>query len=91
MLTALIRTRQKRPFDPFMDQHHFLVVGQVQAPGECELIPLNAELSGISQRMGSVVAVTYIQDQDATIAKFVEEFKNNEFVHLACHRIPDPK
>ena len=51
-LTALIRARQKRPFDPSMDQHRFLVVGQAQAPGECELISVNTELSGISQRMG---------------------------------------
>ena len=90
-LTALIRARQKRPLDPSTDQHRFLVVGQAQAPGECELISVNTELSGISQSMGSVAAVTCIQDQDATTAKVVEGFKNNEFVHLACHGIPDPK
>ena len=92
-LTALIRARQKRPSDPSMEQHasRFLVVGQAQALGECELVSVNAELSSISQRMGSVAALTRIQDQDATIAKVVEELEKNEFVHLACHGIPDPQ
>ena len=92
-LTALIRARQTRPLDPSMDQdqHRFLVVGQAQAPGQRELVSVNTELSSISQRMGSVATLTCIQDQDATIAKVVEEFKKNEFVHLACHGIPDPK
>ena len=90
-LTALIRARQKRPLDPSIDQHRFLVVGQAQAPGQCELVSVNTELSSISQRIGSVAALTSIQDQDATIAKVVGELKKNEFVHLARHGIPDPK
>jgi CHAT domain-containing protein len=90
-LTALIRARQKRPLDPSTDQHRFLVVGQAQAPGQCELVSVNAELSTISQHIGSVAALTCIQGHDATIPKVVEEFKRNEFVHLACHGIPDPK
>ena len=88
-LMALIRARQ--PLAPSMDQHRFLVVGQAQAPGECELVSVNTELSSISQRIGSVAALTCIQDQDATTAKVVQEFKKHAFVHLACHGIPDPK
>ena len=90
-LTALIRARQKKTLNPSVNQHRFLVVGQAQAPGQCELVSVNAELSSISQRIGSVAALTCIQDQDATIAKVVEEFQRNEFVHLACHGIPDRK
>jgi CHAT domain-containing protein len=90
-LTALLRARQTRPLDPSMDQHRFLVVGQAQAPGQCELVSVNTELSGISQRIGSVATLTRVQDQDATMAKVAEELQKNEFVHLACHGIPDPK
>ena len=90
-LTALIRARQKRPLSPSMDQHRFLVVGQAQAPGQCELVSVNTELSSISQRIGPVATLTCIQDQDATLAKVVEGLQKNEFVHLACHGIPDPK
>ena len=74
-----------------MDQHRFLVVGQAQAPGQCELVSVNTELSSISQRIGSAAPLTCIQDQAATIANVVEEFKKSEFVHLACHGVPDPK
>jgi CHAT domain-containing protein/tetratricopeptide (TPR) repeat protein len=90
-LTALIRARQKRPLDPSMDQHRFLVVGQAQAPGQCELISVNTELSNISRRIGSVATLSRVQDQDATMAKVAEQLQKNEFVHLACHGIPDPK
>jgi CHAT domain-containing protein/tetratricopeptide (TPR) repeat protein len=90
-LTALIRARQNKPLALSMEQYHFLVVGQAQAPGQRELISVNTELSGISQRIGSAATVTRIQDQDATMAKVAEELQKNEFVHLACHGIPDPK
>ena len=90
-LTALIRARQKRPLNLSMDQHRFLVVGQAQAPGECELNSVSTELSGISQRIGSVATLSRVQDQEATMAKVAEELQKNGFVHLACHGIPDPK
>ena len=90
-LTALIRARQKRPLDAFVDQHRFLVVGQAQAPGECELVSVNTELSNISQRIGSVATLSCVQDQDATMAKVAGELQKNELVRLACHGIPDPK
>jgi CHAT domain-containing protein len=90
-LTALIRAHQKRPLDPSMDQRRFLVVGQAQAPGQCELVSVNTELSNISQRIGSVASLSRVQDQAATMAKVAEELQKNEFVHLACHGIPNPK
>ena len=68
-----------------------MVVGQAQAPGQCELVSVNTELYNISQRIGSVATLSRVQDQDATMAKVAEELQKNEFVHLACHGIPDPK
>ena len=88
-LTALIRARQKRPSVPSVERHRFLVVGQAQTPGQCELPSVNTELSRISQRIGSVSTLTRVHDQNATIARIAEELKRNEFVHLACHGIPD--
>ena len=90
-LAALIRARRQQTLDPSMDQHRFLVVGQAQAPGQRELVSVNTELSSILQRIGSAATVTRIQDQDATMTKVAEELQKNEFVHLACHGIPDPK
>ena len=90
-LTALIRARQKSPLDPSIEQHRFLVVGQAQAPGQSKLIAVNVELSSISQRIGPVATLTCVQDQDASTAKVAEELATNEFVHLACHAIPDRK
>ncbi|KAH0826513.1 CHAT domain-containing protein [Lanmaoa asiatica] len=90
-LTALVRARQKRPLDLSMEQHRFLFVGQAQAPGQNKLISVATELSNISQQVGSVATVTRVQDQDANIAKVGEEVNKNNFVHLACHGVPDQK
>ena len=90
-LAALIRARKKQPVDPSMDKHRFLVVGQAQAPGHCKLASVNTELSTISQCIGSVATLTCVQDQDATTAKVAEELQKHEFVHLACHGIPEQK
>ncbi|KAI9571847.1 CHAT domain-containing protein [Boletus coccyginus] len=88
-LTALIRARQKRSVYPSTERRHVLVVGQAQAPGQSELVAVNAELSSISQRIGSVATLTCVQDQDASITKVTEESGTNEFVYLACHGVPD--
>ena len=89
-LTALIRA-QKMSLGPSTEQHRFLLVGQAQAPGENELVSVNAELSTISQLVGPAATLTCVRDQNATIAKVSEELNKNEFVHLACHGIPDRK
>ena len=68
-----------------------LLVGQAQPPGQSKLVSVNTELSNVSQRIASIVTLTRVQDQDATIAKVAEELKATEFVHLACHGIPDQK
>ena len=90
-LSALIRARQERPLDPSMEQHRFLIVGQAQAPGQKLLPSVNAELSSVSQRIRPIAALTCIQDQDVNMAKVCEELKKSNFVHLACHGIPDQK
>jgi hypothetical protein len=68
-----------------------MILRQAQAPGQCELVSVTTELSSISQHIESVAALTCIQDQDATIAKVVEEFEKHAFAHLASRGIPDPK
>lgn len=88
---ALIRARRTGPLDLPVDQHRFLLVGQGKAPGQNELALVDTELSTISQCIGSVVSLTCIRDQDANMAKVAQEFDKNEFVHLACHGIPDRK
>ena len=90
-LTAFIHARRKRSFDPPIERHRMLLVGQAQAPGQSKLVPVNTELSNITQRIGSTATLNYVQDQDATIARVAKELKATEFVHLACHGIPDPK
>ena len=90
-LTALIRACQKRSMAPPIEQHCMLLVGQAQAPGQSKLISMNTELSNISQCIASAATLSCVQDQYAMIAKVAEELKATEFVHLACHGIPNQK
>ena len=90
-LAALIRARQKRPLSSSMGSHRFLIVGQAQAAGQCELPSVNTEVSSISHCIGSISTVIRVQDQDATTTKVVEELEKCEFVHFACHGIPDQR
>ena len=90
-LTALTRARRERPLDPRIERHRMLLVGQAQAPGQTKLVSVNTGLSNISPRIASTATLTCVQDQHATIAKVAEELKVTEFVHLACHGIPDQK
>ena len=90
-LTALIRARQERPSERSIERYRFLIIGQAQAPGQGVLPSVYAELSSISQRVKSVATLTCVQDQDASIAKVGEELSKNDFVHLACHGVPDQK
>lgn len=41
--------------------------------------------------MGPVTVLTRVQDQGAGITKVTEELNRNDFVHLACHGIPNRK
>ena len=88
-LTALIRSRQERPSDPSIEQPRFLLIRNAQPPAQTELLSVDAELSIISQRIGSVATVTCIQGDDASVSKVAAELHKSEFIHLACHGIID--
>ena len=90
-LTALIRARRRDPSHSATVQKRFLAIGQANAAGETELPSVGAELDKICQRVDGVATSTHIHGKESCISRVVEELGKNEWVHFACHGLPDPE
>ena len=84
-LTALIRARRHN----LSNGNHFLGVGQANAEGENEIASVGPELANIGQHVDGLTTFTHIEGPDSCITRVGEELKRNEWVHLACHGIPN--
>ena len=90
-LTALIHTRRPSPPSPGTEKKHFIVIGQAKAIGTRELPSVGAELANIGQPVNGLAIFTCIKGEDSCISRVADELGRNEWVHLACHGLPNRK
>ena len=90
-LTALIRARRDDPSNYATELKRFLSIGQAKAAGETELLSVGAELDNIRQRVDGLATFTHIDGEDSCIPRVIEELDKNQWVHFACHGLPNPK
>jgi CHAT domain-containing protein/tetratricopeptide (TPR) repeat protein len=90
-LTALIRARFRDPSNSATEQKRFIAIGQAKAVGENELVSVGAELDTIRQRVGDLATFTRIDGEESCTPRVVEELGRNEWVHFACHGLPNPQ
>ena len=90
-LTALIRARRRDPLNPTAEQKCFIAIGQAKAAGESELLSVGTELDNIAQRVDGFTTFTRIDGEESRISRVVEELGKNQWVHLACHGLPNRK
>ena len=88
-LTALIRARRSNPSNSATRGKRFIAIGQATAAGESELFSVGAELANIGQCVSSLATFTRIDGEESCISRVVEELGKNEWVHLACHGLPN--
>ena len=88
-LTALIRARRADPTNPTTAQKRFIAIGQAKATGESELLSVGAELDNIGRRVHGLATFTRIDGEESCTSRVVEELGKNEWVHLACHGLPN--
>ena len=90
-LTALIRARRPGSPDSASRRKHFIAIGQAKAIGTRELHSVGTELTNIGQRIDSRAMFTRIEGHDSCISRVADELSRNEWVHLACHGLPNRK
>ena len=90
-LTALIRARRCDPSSSATRQKRFIAIGQGKAVGESELVSVGAELDNIGRLVDGPATFTRIDGQESCISRVVEELGKNDWVHLACHGLPNPQ
>ncbi|KAF8132991.1 TPR-like protein [Boletus edulis] len=88
-LSALIRARRPTPSNSTTQGKHFVVIGQAKAAGKTELLSVGAELDVVRQRVDNLVAFTRIDGEECCISRVAEELCKTEWVHLACHGLPN--
>ena len=90
-LTALIRARRGDLLNSATEQKRFIAIGQADAAGESELLSVGAELDNIGQRVDGLATFTRIDGEESCTSRVVEELGKHEWVHLACHGLPNRK
>jgi CHAT domain-containing protein/tetratricopeptide (TPR) repeat protein len=90
-LSALIHARRHAPSNSTTEQKRFIAIGQAKAAGESELVSVGAELDNIGQRVDGLATFTRIDGKESCTSRVIEGLGKNEWVHLACHGLPNRK
>ncbi|KAJ8589462.1 hypothetical protein M405DRAFT_791655 [Rhizopogon salebrosus TDB-379] len=88
-LAALIRARQQ--VARTTSTPHFAAIGQGKPYEGAELAHVTAELGDIARRVAPVLPFTSLMDGNATVQRALDAFGQHQWVHLACHGMPNRK
>ncbi|KAG1734865.1 CHAT domain-containing protein [Suillus paluster] len=86
-LATLIRARQHVSRDA--SPQHFVAVGQANPDRGRELRCVAPELVVVAQHITPVASFTSLADNDATVQGALDALSGNQWLHLACHGMPN--
>ncbi|KAG9316458.1 hypothetical protein JVU11DRAFT_2492 [Chiua virens] len=88
-LNALIRARQGVVSNAQGSRKSIVGIGQANASGQGELLSVGTELSSIGQLVDSLATFSRVEGTGSCISRVIEKLEQNEWVHFACHGIPN--
>jgi CHAT domain-containing protein/tetratricopeptide (TPR) repeat protein len=88
-LAALVRARQQVARTAGASTPHFAAIGQGSPYEGAELAHVAAELGDIARRVAPVLPFTSLTDGDATVQRALDALSRHQWIHLACHGIPN--
>jgi CHAT domain-containing protein len=68
---------------------HLAAIGQGKPYKGAELPHVAAELGDIARRVAPILPFTSLTDDDATVQRALDALSQHQWVHLACHGIPN--
>jgi len=86
-LAALIRARQQLPRDASIP--HFVSIGQANPNKGTPLLRVTDELCDVASRVAPFLPFTSLSDNDATVQQVLDALNRHQWVHLACHGMPN--
>ncbi|KAG2129626.1 TPR-like protein [Suillus clintonianus] len=86
-LAALIRARQWVSLDP--STQHFVAIGQANPDGGKGLRCVAPELAVVAECLTPIVSFTSLEDSYATVQGALDALNHNQWIHLACHGMPN--
>ncbi|KAG1772526.1 TPR-like protein [Suillus placidus] len=87
-LATLVRARQQVSRDA--PPQHFVAIGQGNPAGGRPLDCVAPELAAVAQRLVPVVSsFASLEDNDATVEGALDALNHNQWLHLACHGMPN--
>ncbi|KAG1830277.1 TPR-like protein [Suillus subalutaceus] len=87
-LATLIRARKQVSRDP--SSQHFVAIGQANPDRGKGLRCVAPELAIVAKRVEPVVSsFTSLEDSDATVQGALDALNHNQWLHLACHGMPN--
>ncbi|KAG2131138.1 TPR-like protein [Suillus cothurnatus] len=88
MLATLIRARQR--VSQYASTQYFVAIGQGNPDGGKELRCVAPELIAVARRLMPVTSsFTSLEDSDATVHGVLDALNHNQWLHLACHGMPN--
>jgi CHAT domain-containing protein len=86
-LAALVRARQQIAKDA--STLRFVAIGQGN-PDEGKVLPhVAAEVDDVARRVAPILPFTSLMDSDATVQRALDALNAHQWVHLACHGMPN--
>ncbi|KAG2341044.1 hypothetical protein BDR05DRAFT_888831 [Suillus weaverae] len=87
-LATLVRARQQASRNA--PPQHFVAIGQGNPDGGRPLECVAPELAAVAQRLVPVVSsFASLEDNDATVEAALDALNHNQWLHLACHGMPN--